>query len=344
MKIPQFRTLLKPRDKHFLTQCLRGCAMLLRALMCSQNAHYVSRQHQENDVNFGHLDGICQTLPSNHHLTLLFIPPHVDAEKMLKQTIIQVLSTAQNAHVKLKTVSYLEKFLRAETNKLNTSTISVRGERMQSLLKKATDGIGCNFKCTWEFKKQNPLGTSGDTEKAFFLFQRLVELEKSDTPFKDTVFSFIELLQKGIGQLYLSEHSRTLDIDLGVSNAQCTCFECLSQPLHIIGSTTQEANNYSPQFFLLMTRTHLLLHHFFRNFAVKQTLASIQLLGIKMFSSKDICENFAKTTIGFQKKHLNMLFSQSVSTWMKQLTCMKSIQGRHSEVKLEQATVFSINT
>ena len=71
---------------------------------------------------------------------------------------------------------------------------------MQSLLKKKkTDGIGCNFKCTWEYEKQIPMGTSGDTEKAFFFFQRVVEIEKSDTPFKDTVISFVELLQKRIG-------------------------------------------------------------------------------------------------------------------------------------------------
>ena len=108
----------------------------LEILMFSQNAQYVSRQHQENDVNFGHLDGICQTLPSNHHHILLFIPACVNAEKILKQTIIQVLSTAQNAHVKLMTVSYPENFLRAETNKLNASAISVRGEKMQSLSKK----------------------------------------------------------------------------------------------------------------------------------------------------------------------------------------------------------------
>ena len=220
----------------------------LEILMCSQNAQYVSRQHQENDVNFGHLDGIYQTLPSNHHHPLLFIPACVGAEKILKQTIMQVLSTARNAHVKLMTVSYPENFLRADTNKLNTSAISVRGEKMQSLLKKkTTDGIGCNFKCTWEYEKQNPLGTSGDTEKALFLFQQLVELGKSDAPFNDTVISFIELLQKRIGWLYLSEHSHTLHIDLIVSNAQCMCFECLSQPLHLMGSTTQEANNYSPQ-------------------------------------------------------------------------------------------------
>ena len=34
---------------------------------------------------------------------------------------------------------------------------------------------------------------------------------------------------------------------------------------------------------------------------MKQTLASIQLLAIKMFSSKDICENFVKITYWFPK-------------------------------------------
>ena len=239
----------------------------LKILMCSQNAYFVSRQHQENDVNFGHLDGICQTLPSNHHHTLLFIPACVDAEKVLNETIIHVLSTAQNAHVKLMTVSYPENLLKAETDKLNTSAISFRGEKMQSLLKKKTiDGIGCNFKCTWKYEKHNPLGTSGDTEKALFFFQRLAELEKSDAPFKDTVISFIELLQKGIGRLHLSEHSRTLDIDLGVSEAQCTCFEFVSQPLHLIGSTTQEANNYSPQLFSAYDEGTIIDTSFRKNF------------------------------------------------------------------------------
>ena len=90
----------------------------LEILMCSQNAQYVSRQHQENDVNFGHLDGICQTLPSNHHHTLLLIPASVDAEKILKQTIMQVLSTAQNAHVKLMTVSYTENFSQSRNKQI----------------------------------------------------------------------------------------------------------------------------------------------------------------------------------------------------------------------------------
>ena len=78
-----------------------------------------------------------------------------------------------------------------------------------------------------------------------FLFQRLVEHEKSDAPFKDTVKSFIELLPKGIGRLYLSEHSRTL----GSLMRNARVLNASSQLLHLISSTTQETNSYSSQLF-----------------------------------------------------------------------------------------------
>ena len=143
----------------------------LEILMCSQNAQYVSRQHQDNEVNFGHLDGICETLPSNHHHTSLFIPDYSKAENLLKQTTIQVLSTAQNAHVKVMTVSYLENFLRAETNKSTTSTISVRGEKMQSLMKKK------DYRRTWlQFHlcvgiwKTQPIGNVGSYREGIVSF------------------------------------------------------------------------------------------------------------------------------------------------------------------------------
>ena len=103
--------------KTFLESMPPSLCNALEVLRCSQNARYVSRQHQENEVNFGHLDGICETLPSNHQHTLPFIPDYSKAENLLRQTIIQVLSTAENAHLKLMTDSYPENIVRAETNK-----------------------------------------------------------------------------------------------------------------------------------------------------------------------------------------------------------------------------------
>ena len=92
-----------------------------------------------------------------------------EAENFLKQTIIQVLSAAQNAYVKLMTVSYPDNFLRAETNKSTTGSIPVTGETMQSLMNnKTTEGVGCNFICAWDYEERNPLGTSLGTEKASF--------------------------------------------------------------------------------------------------------------------------------------------------------------------------------
>ena len=223
----------------------------LKNLMCSHNAKNLSREHLQNEFSCGQLEEICQTVPSNHRHTLLYLPDCAEAETFLKQTILQVLSTANNAHVKLMTVSYPENFLRAETNnKSAADSISVRGEKMKSLMnQKTTEALGCKFKSDWEYEKHNSLGASVGSKKALFLFQRLLELESSDAPFKDCILSYIDLLQKGFRQFFVTEHSRTLDIDLGVTNAQCTYFECMTQPLQIIGSTAQEGNNYPSQLF-----------------------------------------------------------------------------------------------
>ena len=172
---------------------------------------------------------------------------------------------------------------------------------MQSLMnEKTTEGLACSFTCAWEYEKHNALGTSVDTVKALFLFQCLVELEKSDAPFKDSILSSIDLLQNRIRRIYLSEDSWTLDIDLGVTNAQCTCFECLN---HFIWSIRhlKERTTTLHSFFLYMTRIQLLIHHFDKSFVVKQTLASIQSLFHEMFRSKDICDNFVKVTFWFPK-------------------------------------------
>ena len=110
------QNLFETTGKTFLDSMPPSLCNALEILMCSQNAQPVSRQHQENEVNFGHLDGICETLPLNNHHSLLVVPDYSKAENLLKQTIIQVLSTAQKAHLKLMTVSYPENFLRAETD------------------------------------------------------------------------------------------------------------------------------------------------------------------------------------------------------------------------------------
>ena len=88
-----------------------------------QNAQLFSRIHWKNEVNVRRLDGISQTLHSNHHHKLLTFPVCVNAENLIKQTIVQVRETQQYVSIKLMTVSYPENFLRAGRNYLNTSAI-----------------------------------------------------------------------------------------------------------------------------------------------------------------------------------------------------------------------------
>ena len=63
------------------------------------------------------------------------------------------------------------------------------------------------------------------------------------------MLSDIGIRQKVFGRLYATEHSRILDFDLGVTNAQFKWFKRMTQPLQISGSKTPEANNYALQFF-----------------------------------------------------------------------------------------------
>ena len=188
---------------------------LLEILLCSHDAQYIGRQHKENECNQGELRSFCQNFPLDHHHVLLYIPNPTNIHDVLKQSVSQVLSTAQNAYAKIFTVSYPENFIKSEAAASTKSSFCMRGEKMRSLKsQKTTEGLGCTFNCVWEYQKHNSLGACNDNEKALYVFQRLLELEKSEAPFKDTIVSYIDLLQRGAGRRFLSEHSRTLDIEL----------------------------------------------------------------------------------------------------------------------------------
>ena len=64
--------------------------------VCSENAQYVSRQHFGSEKNFGYLQDVCSTLPLNHHNNVVYNPSNTEAESLLKQTTILVLSNIQN--------------------------------------------------------------------------------------------------------------------------------------------------------------------------------------------------------------------------------------------------------
>ena len=64
---------------------------------------------------------------------------------------------------------------------------------MQKLIQAKTSvSLSCSFVSLWELEKNNSLGNCADSEKALYVFQKLLELEKSDAPFKDTFISYID--------------------------------------------------------------------------------------------------------------------------------------------------------
>ena len=68
------------------------------------------------------------------------------------------------------------------------------------MTQKTTEELGCTFSCVWEYQKHISLGTCNDNEKALYVFQKLLKLEKLQLPFKDTIVSYIDLLQRGAGR------------------------------------------------------------------------------------------------------------------------------------------------
>ena len=186
-------SILYPRNYHYWDAFWshRSLCKALEIIVCSQNAHNLSREHLGNEFSCRQLEGIREALPSNHHHTRLYLSDCGDAETFLKQTNAQVLSTTNNAYVKLMTASWPEICLRAETDKL--AAISVCQRREDAILDEWEDR-----RSTW-LQIQNCVGVwkihftknirSNGTEKALFLFERLLDLENSDASFKDSVLS-----------------------------------------------------------------------------------------------------------------------------------------------------------
>ena len=121
-----------------------------------------------------------------------------------------------------------------------------------------TNGLQCKFNLTMEFHRTSytEFDDDVDLEKLSYLSKKLVELQRSDAPFKDSVIDFFDLLKRGFGNINAS-HNNTLSIDLGYSNDQCQCFECLDLPNQ--GNTM---NNYPTNLFSCIDENAQFIHPF----------------------------------------------------------------------------------
>ena len=110
-----------------------------------------------------------------------------------------------------------EKFLRAEElGLLNTSN---RTPKMEVI---------------WGIEKSSPirrleLSTISDYHRR--LLAKIESLESTDSPFKQSVEAFIDILACGFGSFHYTDHSTYLEVRCGLSAAQCSCWECWESSL-----------------------------------------------------------------------------------------------------------------
>ena len=133
----------------------------------------------------------CCTLPMNHHV-LVSIPTNMLA--VLKQTVSQLLSNIEKTRVKSLVASFLENFHKADAKSL---TVFVREEKVQFLInQKTSEVLSWQFITIWEFRWYNPLTICNAKNKVSYDLQRLLDLENSVALFKDTIFAYVDVLQK----------------------------------------------------------------------------------------------------------------------------------------------------
>ena len=121
--------------------------------------------------------------------------------------------------------TFNEQFLR-----FNSSDIIRRGDIFEQFTRNADtvmDILG-------EIERSCPnrrLESASMTEYQKRTLAKIESLESTDSPFKQTLEDSIYILATGWGSTYRTDHSVYLEVQCGMNNAQCTCWECWDAPL-----------------------------------------------------------------------------------------------------------------
>ena len=126
---------------------------------------------------------------------------------------------------------------------------------MKSMLQtKSTKDLGCKFENVWELQRScyTEFDENEDAEKLSYLCRKLAELQEYNALFKDSVIDFINLLQRGFGNINTAHHNKVLKVDLGYSNAQCQCFECTEASPSVFEGNERKDFKFDPNLFSLI--------------------------------------------------------------------------------------------
>ena len=126
--------------------------------------------------------------------------------------------------------TFNQQFLR-----FNVSEISRRGDIFEEFIRN-TDSLvedipkrSQQMDLVWEIERSSParrteINTLTEYQKR--LIAKIESLESTDSPFKDTIEAFVDILAAGWGSLYRTDHSMFIEVHCGLTNAQCSCWEC----------------------------------------------------------------------------------------------------------------------
>ena len=183
-----------------------------------------------------------------------FTSSFVGTENYFKNTLALTLGNKnglKDCKVMLWSATYPEICLKGEIS-ASAKTLRMYSDRLKKMkASRVTSDLGCQFKVIWEFQLEfySPFGCIDDKERGAHLCKKLQELQKSEAVFKDSVVDIIDILMRGFGTMEASHHNSILKVDLGCSNAQCQCFECLEAQYSSIPLYSREDMNYHSNLF-----------------------------------------------------------------------------------------------
>ena len=160
-------------------------------------------------------EDICSgiTMPQFH--LLFYIKTFVGAETYFKKALAMTLEKngLKDCSFRLCSVTYLELCLQMEIAN-SSSTLRISSDRMSMIsTTQVTFDLGCQYKVFRELQRENysPFKVMDDTERFAHLCNKLLQLQKSDAIFKESIVVDTDILMRGFGTIEDSHHSNTLN-------------------------------------------------------------------------------------------------------------------------------------
>ena len=208
--------------------------------------------HEAGSENSGICFRWCEDLTSDHQHIMVCS----DNPKQMEKTIKSFVRHEGKVLYEIRTRMFVPQSpLQTFINQfLGIGAVDVvrRGEQFEHFLR--ADELGLDKRTNekmdmvWEIEKTCPVQLATLNEDQRRLLAKIESLQSSDSPFKSSLESFIDILAAGFGSVNMSEHSAFLKVECGLTEAQCSCWECWENDL--INNEGSDEKNENPDMYL----------------------------------------------------------------------------------------------